>query len=630
MTIDQIFRGITARLIVLIFCMVVTLGLLILRLWHEQVHRGPKHRKAISMQSVRRIRIPPVRGRLFCSDGKLLTDNVPVYDALFHIHELRQPGRYGFVKTATVLYEHLDRTAKIIGREFDTPLKTLKRHVHIYPALPFEAFEDLDEMEMARLFEWMPGIQGLEIATRMKRIYPMGATGAHILGFVGRKDPNLEEERSKYSYFLPELTGRTGLEKLFEEHLKGMGGAKLVQVDSMGFFYDEVGKTKPPQSGNDVILTVDSRAQSIAQELLENKRGAMVVLNCNTGAVLAIVSSPTYNLNNLTGRTYANLANDEKNLPLLNRSIAGGYSPGSIIKPIIGMAALNEKVYGVNKTHHCLGYYQIGDTKIHCSSTQGHGTINLVQALETSCNSYFIDAGINVGVDRLSAYLSNAGIGHDPGLEIAIGGSSGLLPSRGMKERRMGRHWTTFDTALISIGQGLVTLSPLQAAVFTAAIANGGTVYRPTLVRAIKDARGYYIKIMKPEVREKLWVSPRYLQRIREGLIRTVSGEHGTGSLAKTPAIELAGKTGTAEIGSGNNKRKNVWFVCYGPADSPRYSIAILIENGVSGGTTAAPLAKQFFERYLSAIGKRDSKVSSHRDIDQDQSQVELQTQIDQ
>ena len=627
MTIDQIFKGFTGRLVFLIFAMFLILSALVFRLWYEQVRLGPNHQKTISKQSIRRIRIPPVRGRLFSSDGKPLTDNVPVYDALFHIHELRQPGRYGFDKTASVLHNHLEQTAKIIGREFDIPMDMVKRHVHIYPALPFEAFSNLNQMEVARLFEWMPGIQGLEIATRIKRVYPMGSLGAHIIGFVGKKDPSLEEDRDLYSYFLPELTGRTGLEKIFEEDLKGKGGSKLVQVNSMGFFYDEVGNTVLPESGNDIILTIDSRAQRIGQKLLKGKKGAIILLDCNSGAVLAAVSSPTYSINNLTGNTYAKLANDNRNLPLLNRCIAGGYSPGSIIKPIIGIAVLNEKVFLASQVYKCNGYYQIGDTKIRCSSVQGHGDVNLTKALETSCNSYFIDAGIKIGVDHLQAYLSNAGIGQDPGLEIKIQGSSGLLPNRETKRRRLGRPWTTFDTALISIGQGYITVSPMQAAAYTAAIANGGTIYRTSLVRAVKDSNGFYVKTIKPQIQGKLFASQQILQTIQEGMSQTVYGIHATAAHAQNSVIRLAGKTGTAEKGSGSTKKKNTWFICYGPVDAPRYAMAILIENGVSGGTTAAPLGKQFFERYLTIIDQEDKRLSQHDRENQDQAEVVLKNQ---
>ena len=599
MTIDQLVKGYSARLIFLAMIFFSVLSGLVFRLWYEQVRLGVNHRNAISKQSVRRIRIPPVRGRVYSGDGKLFTDNVPVYDALFHIHEIRQAGRYGFNKTASVLEKHLHHTAEIIQREFDAHLDVLNRHIRVYPALPFTAFKDLNEMELARLFETIPRIRGLEVATRMKRVYPMGSVGAQIIGFVGKKDPNLEEDRDSYSYFLPELTGRTGLEKIFEEKLKGKGGGKLIQVDSMGFFYDEITKTDPPDPGHDIILTIDSRAQRIAQQLLKNRKGAIVLVDCNSGAVLAAVSSPTYDLNNLTASRYAELAADDLNLPLLNRSLATGYSPGSIIKPIIGMAILNEKVLSADSTYNCTGSYPIGDTQIRCSSSDGHGEVNLVKALETSCNSYFIHAGIEMGVDRLSAYLANAGIGQDTGFEIKPSGFAGVLPGRGEKRKRTGRFWTTFDTALISIGQGLITLSPMQAAVYTAAIANGGVIYRTSVIRAIKDAHGFYTYVRKPEVRGKLWVSPQILQTTRKGMIAVVHGKHATGVQAQTPVIRLAGKTGTAEVGSGRNKKKNTWFICYGPVDSPRYAMSMLVENAVSGGVSAAPLAKQFFDRYL-------------------------------
>ncbi len=598
MIIDKIYKGLTIRIFIIAACSCTLMLTLICRLWNEQLKSGKIHNESISKQSIRRIRIPPIRGRIVSRDGQIFTENEPIYHVNFHIHELRQPGKFGRNKTIRHLQEQIIKTAKIIGRQLTITDAEINRHFHVYPALPFKAFANLNKTELARLYEVILGIPGLEISTSIKRIYPMNDACAHLIGFVGKQDPNVVDDRDAYSYYLPELTGRTGIERIFNDQLKGIGGSKLARVDSLGFFYEETAEKQHALSGNDIVLNIDSRAQFIAQKMMQGRRGAFVLLDCNNGAVLAIASSPTYNLNEISA-TYADLARDSKHRPLINRAISGGYMPGSIIKPLTALALLENNITNPEQLYDCIGYSRIGDAKIKCAHTSGHGEINIYQAIESSCNPYFIDKSLSLGIDRLRVVFEKAGIGQDVGFEIPTRGSRGLIPGRQLKLRRQRQSWNAFDTGLVSIGQGLISISPLQAAMFTAAIANGGIVYRPSIIHSIIDSNGNKVKEFSSSINSRLNISKQSLHIVQQAMINAIKGNRATGYQAGNSKIELAGKTGTAEVGFGKNKRKNTWFVCYGPINNPVYALAILIEDGDSGGDTCAPLARLFFESYL-------------------------------
>lgn len=615
MTIDRLFKGLTVRMLVIAFCFGMLLCLLWYRLWYEQLRLGSVHQTLISKQSIRRVRIPPSRGRIVSSDGQLFTDNLLNHHAIFHLHELRESIRPGEGGLAGTLLAVIDDTARLIGRTHTIALNDIRRHFRVYPAIPFRAFSDLTPVEVSILLEQIPRIPGLEIATSMQRIYPFGVVGAHAIGFVGNKDPSTETDRAEYSYFFPELTGRTGLEQEYDSTLRGEGGAMLVCVDSMGFFHEERGNVEPARAGDDLILTITSRAQRLAQQLLNGQKGAFVVVDCNTGAILALASSPTYDLNQITSSYYASLAVDRDNLPLLNRALLGGYAPGSIVKPLIALSLLQEGAYTPDEPYQCLGYAAVGNGEIGCARHSGPAFVTLVDALKGSCNSYFIAGALRVGIDQIMMYLYHAGIGQDLGLELKTRGSAGILPGRRVKNRRSQGGWTAFDTALVAIGQGPIAISPLHAAMYTAAIANGGTVWRPRLVRGTRSAEGRYADGPGPTALLHFGVPKEILDAVRAGMVQVVAAGDGTGHAAWTSVIELAGKTGTAEVGSRQARRNNAWFVCYGPVDAPRYALAILIENGLSGGHSAAPLARQFFEEFLRQPELGSAAIENSRSI---------------
>lgn len=594
-------KKLTSRLLLLGALFVFGLGVLTVRLWFVQVYSHRSMTREVSRQSIRRIRLLPVRGRILDRSGRVLVDNQPSYDLVFHVSEMRQPGsrdRTGRENTIVHLLDTAARLAALFGREmpFDRPY--VERRLRVYPALPMPVFSRLGNAELARITEMLPPVGGLEIVPNFNRTYPHPGLASHALGFTGRTEPN-EPGLDRFSYVPLELRGRTGLELEYDGELAGRGGTRVVRVDTLGYVHDQIGEARPPKNGSDLILTLDIRAQLIAEKLLTGYHGAIVVVDVRLGAVLAMASSPGYDLSRMSSDYYGRLVRDEENRPLVNRTLAAGYMPGSIIKPLVAMAALESGAITPSSTHYCDGTFRLGNARISCWDRNGHGNVDVVKAIEQSCNPFFLHYGIETGLANLRPMFLGAGLGTTPKIDLPIGWGAGLVPSREWARKRLDREWLAIDTAFISMGQGNLTLSPLQAAMFTAAIANGGTVFRPYLVQRVIDSDGYIRRNAPPIAERRLPVSRENLDLIRTGMYWVVNRSDGTGKRAKNSAITLAGKTGTAEVIRPEERYNDTWFIGFGPYDDPKYAIVVLIERGASGGRTAAPLGGRFFEQWL-------------------------------
>ncbi len=575
------------------------LAVLLARIYHVQLAHTEKHLQAVRNQSIRRIRLSPVRGQILASDGNtVLAGNKAAYHVILRPTEMRQPGPRS--NTVKHIRKQLDRIKYILNRSTTLSSKKIKRHLRINPALPIRAFENLDAVELARVSEILPEIRGMSVQTKLQRKHSFPKAMSHVLGFTGHRHPSGEDIREEFSYVKPQLVGRAGLEKTFNEQLQGSGGTKLVRVNTLGFVHETLNVSEQPRRGNDLILSIDVEAQKIASELIQGREGAIVVLNARNGAVLAMTSSPSYHLDKLSSKRYKQLAEDEKRRPLNNRAIRAQYLPGSIVKPLVGLAALNAGTITPGTRFTCRGRHEKFD--IGCWLETGHGNIDLIEALEHSCNTYFINAGVETGMKSIKRMLQSCNLGRRPGIPLPYAGK-GVIPSAAWIKRNTDRSsWLPVDTAYMSIGQQAINLSPLQAALYTAAIANGGTVYEPYLVKAIRNPNGTIIRKAAAQPQNTIDVNASHLQTIQKGMYEVVNSSSGTAKRAQNRAISLAGKTGTAEvIRPGKPDYNNTWFVCYGPVKNPQYAMAILVEDGDSGGKTAAPLAGRFFARWLSA-----------------------------
>ncbi len=599
--------------IVLIGLGILSGFLLILgKLYLEQIQSGEEHRERISRQSIRRIRIPARRGKIFTSDLKLLADNSAECNLLFYPEEMRQRRRSDTIQT---ILKSAETMAEAIGRPNPLNATRVERHLNTRPGLPLTVFKQLTPVEAARALETARTMRGVDIEPDESRSYPAGSFAAHLIGYTGIDSPQEAADREKFSYYIPDRIGRDGIERAFDRlpgtgedaplGLRGLPGYSLVQVDHLGFIRQTIIDKIEPLHGNNVILTIDSRAQEIAESLLVGKRAAFVLLDATNGDVLASASSPTFDLSKfapyIPADYYGKLRNDQ-NRPLYDRALLGNYTPGSILKPLVALAFLNAGIDPREKID-CTGAVEIGNTSVRCAAWRsgGHGSVDLVTALEHSCNAYMIEHALKVGLAPIAEVLASAGIGRTTGLELAE--TRGVFPTDAAKRRRTGTRWNRYDTALLSIGQGIVTLSPLQAAVFTAALANGGTIYQPHLVRKVVDSYGNPLYERRPQARGELATKPEYLEIVRQGMFEVVNSPYGSGREAKVSGLTLYGKTGSAEVGPVSDRRLTTWFICFTTFRGRTYAAATMVEEGRSGGKSCAPLAAEFFYRYLLSDG---------------------------
>lgn len=592
---DQI-RAFYPRLRLAALAFVAFLSVLIGFLWRVQVRHGAEHVQTIKRQSIRRIRLSPVRGRIFDRNGVVVVDNAPAYDLVLHVSEMRRPGHRSY--TENYISDQIERLSDLLQRPSPVTRRKLAIHLTHRPALPLPIFTQLTPSELAKASELVPPVPGLEVVPGICRHYPFPGICTHVLGLTGRTKPPDRLEQIRSSFPVRELRGRTGLERRYDTDLSGSGGTKLVRVNMLGFAYEVLGRPLPPRDGKDLILSIDINCQQAAAQVMHGHHGALVLLDVHTGAVLALASSPTYDLATLSASRYAELGEDEGNRPLVNRALSAGYTPGSIIKPLVALAALQTETIFPEDTITCRGFYQIGNKRIRCWHRAGHGPIRLIDAIAFSCNPYFIHIGMEVGIDSLSPLFKAAGIGSSPRIDLP-GAGKGLLPSRGFAPAKWKRNWIAIDTAYTSIGQGAISVSPLQVAVYTAAIANGGNVLRPYLVQSIRTSAGVICQNTAPVVRHRLPVLQEHLRLVREGMFQAVNADNGTAKAARTRVISLAGKSGTAEVGSGAKRHKHTWFLGFAPAEEPKFALALLIERGASGGRTAAPAASRFLTKWL-------------------------------
>lgn len=571
-------------------------SVLVIRLWYMQVIRASEYEYKDRKQSARRIRIPAMRGEIFGRDGTAIVRNRPSFNVLFH------PGEMTTERSrdqAQFIMDKADQVAAVIGRYNPLTLENVRRHLNYQPGLPLTAFKDLSDEERGRLDELYPPVRGLEVTAEPMREYPFGSLAAQLIGYVGNEDPGAADDRREYFYYLPSLEGRSGLEYQYNEKLSGKAGSQFVMVNSNGFVYEQLEEPTPPENGFDLRLTLDIDGQLAAERALKKYHGAIVVVSANSGAVRVMASSPTFPPGDFVpsiSRSRFKELNDDPGKPFLNRAVQGSYMPGSTIKPLTALAALENGI-PETKTYDCEGRTPFGyNGGIRCTGI--HHDLDMRHAIMKSCNVYFVELGVEVGINALSRMFESAGIGRKTEIEIAE--RAGYLPKDGPK-------WNENETAYVSIGQGKVEVTPLQAAVFYAAIANGGTLYRPYLIDHIYDhdrVTGNRLSVFDavPFKSGRLAASDKSLDVIREGMYLVVHDSAGSGRRGNIQSAEIYAKTGTANVGAGSKATKNTWFNGFvkHPRTGELLSFAAVIEHGDSGGGTTAPIVAEMFTEWFS------------------------------
>ncbi|MCO5045200.1 MAG: penicillin-binding protein 2 [Kiritimatiellae bacterium] len=566
-------------------------------LWHIQVTRGPSFAEDQNKQSMRRVRLPGVRGRIFDREGRMVADNRPSYTISIYLEELRQPGSWD--RTIDRVEALLSEIARIIEVPVTLTRQDIRNHIRRRLPLPLVAWRDLSDAAIARFAEQADGIPGVDVQAESTRFYPFHELAGQTIGYVGRADIQQDEEEP-FHFYLPEVSGRSGLERSLDDYLRGEAGGRLLRVDVTGYRrYDF--KQREPKPGRDVMLTLDMRAQELAEKALGADAGACVVLDPRNGDVLALASNPGFDPNDfipgISTVRWREL-NEDPLMPMLNRAVAGGYAPGSTFKVVTALAGLESGLCKASDVYSCPGYFRLGRATFRCWFHPGHGPLILRRAIEQSCNVYFFHMGLAMGADRIYEMARRMGLGAKSGIELDAE-VAGLVPNDAWKRKEQRDGWRDGDTCNISIGQGALVTTPLQMARVASVVANGGRLYRPRLVRGIRDFGDGEFVLQAPEVEREMNWAPANIELVRQGMRDVVSGERGSARRLALPGVAIAGKTGTAEFGRKEDRKRHAWMIAFAPFEEPRYAVALLVDEGISGGETAAPRVRALLQGLL-------------------------------
>ncbi|MDM8542303.1 penicillin-binding protein 2 [Desulfococcaceae bacterium HSG9] len=593
--IDWHRQRLTGAVIISITAIVV----LFVRLFYLQVMQGDEFRRLSKTNRIRLQNIEPSRGIIFDRKGVVLVDNRPSFNL------------YIILKDAEPVNQTLKKLSDYTGISITVLQAAIKKNKTAVPYKKVLLKKYIGRNLLAVIEAHRYDLPGIIIDVNTRRHYFDNQSAAHLIGYLGEINPN-DLKREKYkNYKSGDQIGKFGIEKAADAYLRGNLGRERVEVDAIGHRI-RVLNTQDATTGNNVYLTIDIDLQRKAESLLDNKAGSIVALEPDSGRVLVLVSTPTFDQNAFIGgvsHKYWRELLSNPNRPMQNKAIQGLYPPASTYKLVTAMAGLQEGVINRHSTYFCPGYLNYGGRPFRCWKKGGHGTLNVVQAIEQSCDVFFYHVGLRLGVDRIAKYAKAGGLGARTGIDLDHE-SSGLIPTAAWKKKKMGDKWRRGETLSIAIGQGYNQTTPLQMAVYMAAVANGGTYYKPAIIYEIKTTGGDMVKPFKKKVAGHLPVSAKNLAIVSQGLWDVVNGSRGTARAYKIEGIEMVGKTGTAQVFSRkkdseysddlpDHLKAHAWFVAYAPAENPKIAMAVMVEHGEHGSSAAAPIASELIKTYL-------------------------------
>jgi penicillin-binding protein 2 len=561
--------------------------IIILRLFFLQIIHGSDYQSLAENNRTRLLRTRTPRGTIYDRNGIPLASNRRVFSIFFD-----SAGSNS--KEMEDSYEHLVNLLVERKAEFAESLKHQGAIPDQYK--PQKLAEDVDFSTVAAIREQSLDLPGVYVEDDFIRYYPLGKAAAHLMGYLrGITEKELLQPQFE-NYENDDMIGRDALEKEYEQDLRGEAGGWMIEVDAKGRKRRDIG-TVASIPGKTLVTNIDARLQQKAYELLEGKRGTIIAMDPNTGGILAMVSEPSFDPNALsgyvTGNAWSSLQNDPDH-PMQNRAIMDRYPPGSVFKLITALSALENKKITPNTIFNCPGYFRLGNKIFHCDKKDGHGNLNLISGIANSCNVYFYHTAALVGLENIDDLANQFGLGQTTGIDL-LNEQKGNLLSKDMivSLRKEGAYQS--ETIQEGIGQGRLLVTPIQMVSVVATIANGGTVYHPYIVKQIEDGNGKIIRQMNPSVINKIELSEDTLAAVRKGMWSVVNAG-GTGTMAKLPDIEVAGKTGTAQkVG----EKDLAWFCGYAPYDKPEIVVLAMVEEGGFGGVAAAPLTGEMMSTYF-------------------------------
>jgi penicillin-binding protein 2 len=619
-------RRLIGMTLIVAFCAVA----LVARLFYLQVLRYDHFSELSQGNRIRIDPVPPARGLIYDRNGEALALNRPAYQL-----ELIREQTPDLGATLARLAE--------LGLLAQPEVEQLRQTIEArrsFDVVPIRL--QLSEEELARFAVHRYDFPGVEVRPRLTRYYPGAGSAVHALGYVGAISESDQERIDVANYAGTTLIGKLGVERAYEEELHGDTGHQQLLVNAQGRLVERVGlsatelQRQEPMAGNDLVLALDMRVQRAAEQALAGKRAAVVAIDPNNGDVVAFVSTPTFDPNGfargLSVTEYAALqGNIDK--PLYDRALRGVYPPGSTIKPLVALAALEYGTTDPKETRTCRGVFQLPGSSHRYRDWKkgGHGTVSMHKAIAESCDTYFYHVAEVLGIDRMHDFLVGFGLGGETGIDIG-GERSGLVPSKAWKKRAFKRRelqvWFPGETVIAGIGQGYMLATPLQLAQAAATIASRGKRYAPRIVKRIRDARTGETRELPAEAMTPVKVKdPKHWDIIIGGMVGVTNDPTGTARRSQAGApYRIAGKTGTAQVFSvGQHEqykeseveerlRDHALFIAFAPAEAPKLAVAVLVENGRSGSGTAAPIARAVFDAYLlppDAAEKQDGAAAA-------------------
>lgn len=581
------------RLRLLKIGVVIVVGLLVVRLWQLQVRDGPHYQDLSQHNRTRSITLHPARGLIYDRRGLLLANSVPSFNVYVELSDVRNRER---------LFQKLEDLLALDARE-------LKKTILTQGGTRVKLKAGLSLKEAAIVESHRLDLPGVVVHPEYQRNYPQGSSAAHVIGYVGEISKDQLGQEQFHGLVQGSIIGQYGVERTYDRALRGQAGRKLIEVDALGHEKRTIFVEKP-QAGNDVYLTLDFRLQQLAEDVLGEEAGAIVALDPQTGETLALASRPGFDPNALSRGLPVeewNVLLQDPRHPLTNRAIQGHYPPGSVFKIIMASAVLGTSAIDPTERIRCGGGFRFGKRTFRDWKAGGHGNVDLHAAMMHSCDVYFYRLGHRLGIDTIATHAKRFGLGRRTGVDLPAE-VTGIVPSPEWKRHTRGEAWYPGETISVSIGQGFVTVTPLQMANVIAAVGNNGRVSTPHVVRGVRQREHGVIQEWNPSRGHAVQlVQPQGLRRIRTALAAVVA--EGTGRRARSSLVGIAGKTGTAQVvglreesedDTPKKFRDHAWFVAYAPLTRPRIAVAVLVEHMGQGGVVAAPLAKELIEAYLS------------------------------
>jgi penicillin-binding protein 2 len=624
---DEIIRSHKVRVDLIGNLILLAFAILLSRLWYLQIYKGEALYNYSIENRLRKEVTKGPRGMFFSRDNKLIVHNVPRFDAVIIPQYLKNKK------------ETIDKLSKILNISVAKINKKLKKNRGQVKYRPVILKKNISRREVAIIETENSKIPGVRVESSISREYVDKDVGGHLLGYISEiSQAQLPRyrQRDKFDYKLGDYIGQGGLEEIYDLHLRGADGHQFMEVDARGRMkrhilsdkiFDGI-KNKSALPGNNIRLTIDRDLQLTAYKALEGVVGSVVAVDVETGEILSMVSTPSFDPTNfnrgVSQKYWSSLVNDDRN-PLRDRTVQEHYAPGSVFKTFTAIAALEEKIIDEKFEVKCTGSFKFG-RQFHCWKKYGHGKVKLTKALRESCDVYFYKIATMMDIDVLAKYAKMFGFGVKTGISLPRE-TTGLIPTKEWKKKRDGIEWQKGETLSCVIGQGFILTTPIQLAMSFSAIASNGIMRRPTIIKEIFSNTGEIIKKNKPEEPLQIQISPKTFSLIKKGLYEVVNTPKGTAWWRRGRGIQMAGKTGTSQvIGLSADKifnkcedkeykyRHHAVFTSYAPYDNPKIAVSVLVEHGCHGSSAAAPVATAVVTAYMKKYQPELYKLNQEKD----------------